>query len=397
MRNKLLVLGLAALLVIGLALPSWAASFKAGDVDITLGGSARLDVGWQMSDFGEMYDIDDETGEIEYLDVEDSQTTFFLTNPGNSRLKVGASYGDIFVYIESGISSSGWSQRHTYGQWNMGEGNSLLVGHTWSIFSLHFANQRLASDDACIGAGCLYTSRHPQIRFTHKGDNFAFNIAIEDTKVDTSIDGLWSSSAYLAEDIIPAIMASATFTMDMLSITPSVLYQQYNLKGISDEIDDVDISGWGVSLDATAKTDMASIDVSVWYAMNAAIWASLFDQRGGLITAGAPISIDGDDVEDVASFGGFLEFGVPMGDNTLYLGAGYQQSDTEDYQDLIDEEDLDLEDSVSNYALYINYKYSITKGFYIQPEVAYFNWGDDILGEELGSDMYIGVHFQYDF
>ena len=50
---KKYVWGLAAIaiMVIGFAVPSQAASFKVGDTDWTLGGSARLDVGWRIDYF----------------------------------------------------------------------------------------------------------------------------------------------------------------------------------------------------------------------------------------------------------------------------------------------------------------------------------------------------------
>jgi len=46
----------------------------------------------------------------------------------------------------------------------------------------------------------------------------------------------------------------------------------------------------------------------------------------------------------------------------------------------------------------------ITDTFYIQPEITYFNYGKDALvnslpggGNNLGSDIFAGVHFQADF
>ena len=62
------------------------------------------------------------------------------------------------------------------------------------------------------------------------------------------------------------------------------------------------------------------------------------------------------------------------------------------------------EDKISTMGAYSNFEYGITKGFTVTPEIAYFDYGKDANKDkagtgknDLGTDIIIGTHFQYDF
>ena len=93
----------------------------------------------------------------------------------------------------------------------------------------------------------------------------------------------------------------------------------------------------------------------------------------------------------------------------VYLGGGYQHSQVRNTDK--PDDNIFYKDSVSSWGLFANFKYSLTKHFYIQPEVSYFNWGDAAqrihtqpfsdgstyyYGNDLGTELYTGVFFQYD-
>ncbi len=97
-------------------------NFKMSDVDVTLGGSARVDAGWRFSDYGDVAD-----GKL------DSGTDYFLRNPGNSRVRLKAVFENMTGYAEMGLKTDNTvGVRHFYGSYSfdLGGGNSLLPSRT---------------------------------------------------------------------------------------------------------------------------------------------------------------------------------------------------------------------------------------------------------------------------
>ena len=401
---KKYVWGLAAIaiMVIGFALPSQAASFKIGDSDWSLGGSVRLDTGWRMSDYGDVP-----------AGANDSTTDFFLSNPGNSRIFAKAVYGKMTGYVELGLGAeSEIRTRHIYASYDMGGGNSLLVGRTWTALAEDSPNQRLWDDDTLVGFGDLYAGRHEQIRFIHTQDKMTFQIALEDVIVeDPSVDieflkdedghitditevanrfGLPDN--YTLENMLPAIILSLSYDAGNFLITPSLYAQTYTLKGNAEGVKDVDVTSYALALDAAVKAAGVTVSGEIWWGQNLSIFG--LDMRSGASTTfGAPIPNNTlDDIKDVKSMGGWLQLAAPIKPGTLYAGAGYQQADTE-------LSGTAYEDTVSTWGAFINYEYEITTNFSITPELAYFNYGKDAVkgDNKLGNETFVGAHFQYNF
>ena len=414
------VWGLAAIaiMVIGFALPSQAASFKVGDVDWSLGGSIRLDTGWQLSDYGDVP-----------AGVNDSTTDFFLRNPTDSRINAKAVYGKTTAFAELGLGAeSDVSLRHLYVSYDMGGGNSLLVGRTWTCLAEDSPHQLLWDDPNLWGFGDLSAYRHDQIRFIHAQNKMTFQVAIEDTKeAPLSIENLLSrintatgaditiENFYTVEDPLPALVLSLGYDGGNFTVTPSLYVQTYKLKGNTDDIDDVTVTSYAVACDASVKLDPVTLSGEIWYGQN----LSLFEldlRNNASLEFGAPSpSEDSNDIEDVKSYGGWVQLAANVKPGTLYVGAGYQQAKTELPDELviptvIDDEDviitIQTEDKISTWGAFINYEFPIAKNFTITPELAYFNYGKDALKiwpglkdgkNKLGTETFIGVHFQYDF
>ncbi|HPC47515.1 MAG TPA: hypothetical protein PLW83_05685, partial [Deltaproteobacteria bacterium] len=62
------------------------------------------------------------------------------------------------------------------------------------------------------------------------------------------------------------------------------------------------------------------------------------------------------------------------------------------------------EDDITTVGAFVNYEYLVTKGFTVTPEIAYFDYGKDANKNkvsngknDLGRDVLVGVHLQYDF
>jgi len=442
---KKYVWGLAAIaiMVIGFAVPSQAASFKVGDTDWTLGGSARLDVGWRSQDLGE--------ARTEFgIGAEDKNKDFFLTVPSNTRIFAKAVNGNLTGYTELGLSpgNAAWDiaaevkVRHVYLGYDMGGGNSLLLGHSWTCVAEDSPNQRLFDDNGLMGVGDLYLGRRPQIRFIHTQDKMTFQVAIEDNRAtiltDEFIDTLWEFTGenldidhpcYLIEDVTPAIALSLSYAGDSFVITPSLYAQQFTLKADEVEenedgdyvalegLDDVKVTSYVLALDAALKFEGLTLSGEAWWGQNVALIGYI--TNAGNPVFGYPVPdlesgyFDNDDtatndfdITDVKSYGAWLQLAAPLKPGTLYVGAGYQKAESG-----IDIDEVSIDDYTAM-GFFINYEYPIAKNFTMTPEVAYLDYGkfkgsvvelvetEEVTTDwdlKLGKDWFFGVHFQYDF
>ena len=393
MKRFLLVI----LSIVFLCGSAYATAFKIGDAKVKVYASIREEASFQHTDRGDV-----PVGET------DNVTHFNMRLSPLSRAGIKTQYGKIKACVEYGLKAESRTEadvslRHAYFEYDMGGGNSLLVGQTWSVVGRSSPKQRLAKENHLRGAGDLYLHRNQQIRFTHKTDKMIFKVAIED--VDTSDVNKYVSLSgdYLVEDTTPALDASLTFKPSSnIIITPSGLVEKYKLKHNSIGAHDVNVLIWIGSLDGKIKTDLATLSFEGWYGQNVGLCAyKYFDKRPSkAVKSGIPIADQyGTDIRDVNSYGGWAQLEIPVKSIKLYIGGGYQQSQVRNQDDPVS--GTYYGDNVSTWAAFINLKYNLTKGFYIQPEVAYYDWGDaaekSITGNDLGSDLYAGVFFQYDF
>ena len=403
--KKLLILALSACMVLGSAASSWATqAFKIGDADVKFNASLRLEASYDFQD----------RGDVQYGQT-DNTTDFNMRMSPISRAGIWINYGKVTGFVEYGLKadsrvSADTYLRHAYGIYDMGGGNSLLVGQTWSIVALHFPMQRLFKENALYSVGNLYLHRNQQIRFTHKTDKLILKVALEDNDNYKDADDFGLTQAnYLVEESTPALDASLTFKPSSnITLTPSGMIQRYKLKDNAlAAYHDVNVMTWMAALDGTIKSDVLTTDFEAWYGQNVGLSAIAFDERPSTksISAGLPVAnAYGSDLKDVNSYGGWLQFAVPVNPVTVvYLGGGYQHSQVRN-------SGINYKDSVSSWGLFANFKYSLTKHFYIQPEVSYFNWGDAAVryrsadigdstyyyGNDLGTELYTGVFFQYD-
>lgn len=374
--KKLYLLTIAILLVMGLSLPASAATFKIGDADFSLSGQIRVNAEYQITDMG-----DTATG------TEDSKTNFFIRNPATSRFGIMSRYEKVTGFFEMGVRDETDSRnklftRHAFMSYDLGGGNSFLFGQTYSSLALHFPDQELNNGRAIFGYGNLYTGRVNMLRYAHKGAAISYNIELQNTDSTTATN-------YVTNTPLPALAGSLTYKTGGLTVTPSFLIQQYELTADSDTVDDIDVLAYAMSLDAVyALNKVSRIDAEFWYGQNVALFADVFNTVSGT-SFGSPVYVAGD-IEDTDSFGGWLQVTFPVGVVEVHVGGGYAQAEIDD--------SIGTEDNWSRYSFFTSAKYSFTPQFFIQPEIAYFDNGDDANGvNDLGSYTFIGVHFRYTY
>ncbi|HOJ13218.1 MAG TPA: hypothetical protein PLS81_02840 [Deltaproteobacteria bacterium] len=382
---------LAFLTCVSLAVSSGvhAASFKLGDVDMTLGGSARLDVGWQSSDYGDVAQ-----------GKPDSMTDFFLRNPGNSRVKIKAAYEGITGYAEIGLKTdNSVGVRHVYASYDLGEGRGILFGQTDTVFSELRPDQRLNDDLNLQGFGYLYNNRRPQVRYTVASGAVAFKVAIEEPR-GVADEYVSVSGDHLKEKAMPAVAAAFEYKDGGISVSPSAFYQQFRNKANDDNPDtkDITVATYGLCLSGSVKADPATFTGGLWYGQNLSVFDLDKRKNSPSTVFGKPVADEaGNDIEDIDSLGGWAQVSLKAGPGVFRAGAGMQRSETGWKGDA-------YEDDISTMGAFVNYEYTVAKGFTVTPEIAYFDYGKDAnknkVSEgksDLGSDTLVGVHLQYDF
>ncbi|MBF0398282.1 MAG: hypothetical protein HQK78_16010 [Desulfobacterales bacterium] len=374
-----------------------AASFKLGDIDWSLGGSIRLDTGLRSTDLGDK----PKTGEAT------TQQRYFLENPGDSRIITTAKYDKINGHIELGLktdnSGNGGTNdnrvniRKAYLTYDFGGGNTLLIGRTYSLLSEDSPTQYMWQGDCLQSFGDLYSGKNDQIQYNYDINKMSFKIALEANKTDSADAFGLDKNKYLIKDVIPSLIASFSFSDFGFTVTPSAFVQKYELESNASNVKNIDILSYAGALDALYKTNMIAVSGELWYGQN--IYFYGLDLRINASTAmGKPIkNAKGDDLINIKSMGGWLQFALTIDPVIFRIGGGFQQADTE-------KTGARDENKISTWGTFVNLDYEIAKGFIVAPEIAYFDYGKDANKDQfgtdknkLGSETFVGLHFQYDF
>jgi len=391
--KKIFILAAATVFVLGMSAPSWAVA------DFAIGGNIQFEPYWKFKDLGDVE-----------IAGEDSFTDYFGDLDGSSRINFKATVGDVTGFYELGIGSgSSLSLRHAYAEWDAGT-FQLMVGRNWGLVAFGFTDLQLGWDGPY---GNLYDGRNDQIRLTIPGETWAFKVAFYTARAqatyvttadccDLLIAAATEAELFTEEELealealgisaptivaatteapIPAIAAAVDFAFgEAFPITASAFFQTYEL--IGGAADGEDVMTWAIAANGRLNFEALYFAYQVWYAQNPL--SGGFD--AGPYTAAAVV---GDSVEDVNAYGGFLRVVVPM--ETITLGAG----GTIEFADY---SDLDLaEDDSTRWSGYVNIIYNFTDNFYMQPEINYFDNGDNQAGTDLGNEINVGVHFQANF
>jgi hypothetical protein len=368
-----------------------AATFKIGDVDWSIGGSLRLDTGWRYTDFGDSA----AAGQAS------SQQRFFLENPGDSRIHTTAQYGKMSGFVELGLATDNTVKvRHAYLTYDFGSGNTLLIGRTWAIFAGDSPTQYMWEDNYLQAFGDLYAGRSEQIQFSHTTDKMTLNIALEPDAIDEA-ERFGLTKSYITRELTPALMASVSYTDFGFTVNPSVYIQRYELQGNASGVKDVNILSYAGALDASYQKNKITISSEFWYGQNIYFIGdsvSLDFRPNASNVFGQPIANNNDDdIKNVSSMGGWLLFTLTVEPIVFRVGAGYQQADTE-------QTGSRRESNVNTWGAFTNLDYAIAKGFMVAPEIVFFDYGKDVDKDKfganrnkLGSETFVGLHFQYDF
>ncbi|MBF0395654.1 MAG: hypothetical protein HQK78_02690 [Desulfobacterales bacterium] len=399
--KRFLVLIVTVILMISFAVSAQAVSWKVGDVDFSINGSIRTEMSYQLASRGDNNKKPD-------------RNTFILESPGNSWIRTSLKYDKLDAVAEFGLILEDHDvlrfMRHAFISYDLGTGNKLIIGRTWTILAEDGAFQREGWDSGLWGAGELFAFRHEQIQFFHKGEEFTFKCSIEDSlKIEGDNFGL--KNDYTTEDIFPAFYANLSYSKGGFKINPSAFVQSYKLKSNKDNPNnkDITVTAYAGALNTSYRNNIIGISTEIWYGQNLYIHLaeSNISQHNGFqlqrldasTIIGKPVANNaGDDINNVNCMGGWVQVAVFLNKAMIYrIGGGYQEADS-------GMSGINYEDKLYTWGVYTNFEYMVLKGFRVIPGIAYLNWGKDVNKNRfgtnknsLGNDTFFGVFFQYDF
>jgi hypothetical protein len=363
--KKLFVLFAAVALVAAFTLPAAAADETLEDHLAThwnFYGSARV------STWYEGVGVGDDLGDID-------TDNFNLALQGNSR--IGAR-----VNLDNGMSGrfeygSGVNVRILWGEWNYGAG-AFGVGQNYTPYDTFYSNQVWASDEGLLSTGGIYTGRRPMLQWRMAG----FKVAL----LQATTNDLGTETA--TEAPLPAFEASYGFTAGPASMKVVGLWQTYKIG--KDTVLDSDISTWSLGLGGKFDVGAVALWGDIFYGQNLGNYG-VYHQgndeatiiRTGLISTG---------VEDTDSWGGILGATFKATDMLAFeLGGGYTGNTNNQF---------DNDNNI--WSLYANLNITLAPGFYIIPELGYYDYGDTAYNradgtKDAGDLVYAGAKFQINF
>ena len=277
---------------------------------------------------------------------------------------------------ESGyVTKTGVNLRLYYGQYDFGA-FKLRIGQDYTptdVAASGYFDQVISDDNDLAGFGAYYESRKEQVKFIFPfGLEFAL---VKNAQTDTKKYDVTT----------PRFEASYAVKAGMVNGKVFGAYQTYSAETESATI--FDTSSYVVGAAAKVKAGMVGVSATGFYGSNL--------KAVGPADTGKVLVAPKKD-EDTTDYGFALAvFANPADNMKVEVGYGYQASDNDGMKQKNDAQ-----------SYYVNLKYTVAKGFFIQPEIAVIDYMENDGGKKddtavkvvkEGKATYFGAKWQMDF
>jgi opacity protein-like surface antigen len=443
---------LAVLAAMALAMPVMAADTPGSGV--VIGGRISADAGWQIMSGGDGTSAHNATDDtlvnfftgvqaISYLRAtftSSDKTTGAHIELGfwgtSNRLNQGSAHEDNTAYL-----------RLAYGWWEVGN-CKLTVGQAFGRLGggaevgQNLGRTKRSSGDL-QGYGFLGATRSPRISLAVAvNEFFGFDVSISQSGSEISADngtyrnvtlpqgwtGL-SGTSGSTQNYLPKLELVLDFKFNGFKISPGagISYQKWQFDErtltvagpggipsftVNNPYNNFDDSVLSYVLHLPVKYEQGPFYavLSAFYGQNvntdwtgentlpddvAGTMIALAQSRTTINFAGGTLNARGE-IEDTTMWGLGLGAGYAFTDKfTVKIGAGFSHLSNDAWAD----PNTSQEDSFTRWAAFIGAPYKVTSNFTIQPEVVYYNYGDEpgTRDEDNGSEWLLGVYFQFLF
>ncbi|UOD35076.1 hypothetical protein DSN97_01690 [Deferribacteraceae bacterium V6Fe1] len=283
---------------------------------------------------------------------------------GNSRVGAKVKVSDKFsahveLYVKGASDSNAVGTRLMYGTYDFG-GLKLSIGQLWNPLNVLSIDQVSKDDGDLLGWGAFFTGRNEAVMVDVAGARIALvrNKQSDFTNYDVTM---------------PRIEADYTVKLDPAKVRIFAGYQTFSAETETATYFDTD--AYVVGLDTTANLGAAGLALTGYYGSNTKAMG-----------ASGP-NLAATQSKDTKDFGVALAVNFKPVDNMKFeVGYGYASSDRSD-----------LAQADTQQSVYANLQYMFAKGFFVQPEIALYDYMEDSAKVKQGKETYFGAKWQMNF
>ena len=374
--------------ILVLAAPAMAA-------DWSFYGSERMATFTAYQDFGktQVAGQDNDAGTLWYLQ-------------GNSRLgakvKADKVTGQIQLATQASSTDSAGdgavNTRLAYGVWQFADNASLKVGKDFSpATDNNMSNQVFGADNNLEGNGLFYGRRPSYIGLYLGGFEFAaLTPAYGQNPGSTqgtspNLNGVQGATNGDPDSYLPKLEAAYNWKFDAGYIRPFAGFQYYKIAA-SDPgtvTDTLDIYSYVLGASSQWNIGAFYLNSELAWGQN---WSSSNWYSGlNASTSSLPyLKTNGHEVADVRSWSALLVGGLKVTDTLKFEAGGGIRMDNADGAPGYSQKD-------GSWIVYAQSVLTLAPGVYLIPEVGYYDYMDDVAGNDQGYQWYVGAKWQIDF
>jgi len=318
---------------------------------------------------------------------------------GNSRLGAKVKADKVTGQIELGLGAGGdgadtaVSTRRAYGTWKFSDYGWLKVGKDYSPVTDFISNQWYNGDNDLLGEGNFYGRRPAGVTLGLGDFELAFLATSYGTDVGTTANGINGAAAGSGDpdSYFPRLEASYMLKLGAGYIKPFAGFQYYTVEsnGAGNITDDLDVYSYVVGVSTSWNIGAFSLGGQVSYGMNQGNvtgWATGSNAR----TSSSAYLDGGDDIADVYTLQALIVPALKFSDTLRFeAGFGFRQDNADGAPGFSQKDEL--------WAAYLQAMITMAPGVFLCPEVGYYDYMDNVEGNDQGNQWYLGAKWQIDF
>jgi hypothetical protein len=338
--------------------------------------------------------------------TEDAATQWYFQ--GNSRVGAKVKTDQVSGRVELRLATEGKNAssggdttvqtRIAYGQWQFADNASLKVGKDYSpVTDNNMSNQAFDADNNLDGQGLFYGGR-PSYLGLYLGDfefaaiTPAYGGDVNSTSgTSPNLNGVQGATNGEPDAYFPKLEAAYNWKFNAGYVRPFAGFQYYKIapSGNGTVTDRLDI--YSYALGASSHWNIGAFYLNGELAWGANWSSSSWNSGLNAASSSLPyLKTNGKDVADVYSWSALLVGGMVVSDNLKFEAGGGFRSDNASGAPGYSQKD-------DSWAVYAQAVITLAPGVYLVPEVGYYDYMDDVAGNDQGYKWYAGAKWQIDF
>jgi hypothetical protein len=381
--KRLLRFVVASAIILLFALPAMA--------DFKMGITAYTDIGYFHRD-------SDRHRAIGGKPLGEDTTTAFVDIPVHSKIYGKFSNKNMGGYAEIGMGQSGTeisttgnrlTMRKIYGFYKWGY-LQLTAGQTEPLGAARYTASQLMGENESqhfllAGWGSLYM-RNPQVNLEYRRGKWYLGVGA--SEIVHSFDSAGNTGG-VEESPVPTGDLVIGFRSKPLEMTLNGSASYNSFTGEKETADD-DAKAWYVSLNTDLKLGMCQFRFHPYYGQNIANMGFAY------MSPASVLFIDSDgQTHNTDMYGGFVDITIGGEPFLVHLMGGHSVAEN----DFFKTKNTKGKDEEQRWSWAVRGAYKVGENFTLSPEVSWYDYGLDVLGdgEDLGTEWMGGVQFQFEF